>query len=242
MHAEQTETLFNLVTNLAREINMKVNAKKTQLLCIHPFPNEKVTTYVRTNEGNIHSGDSLKILGFNYNTKPNSSYHVELLINKFYSRLWTLHFLKRSGVPRVDMVKAYETIIRPSVEYASVAYHSLIPAYLSDQLEAVQKQAYKMYGFNINYEAMLEDGSVESLWCRREKKMKKFALSSLANPRYGPRWYKEKDEIGRNFRGGVRRKYEEPIYKNKRVRNNPIAYMTRILNEEQLANRPDLQT
>ena len=51
---------------------------------------------------------SLKILGFNSNNRPDASHHVSLVIEKFYARLWTLRFLKRSGMTKDDLLKVYK--------------------------------------------------------------------------------------------------------------------------------------
>ena len=63
-HAEQSETLFKKVQSLAHDINMKVNETKTQLLCIHPFKNDTVSSYIKTQDNVLKSGETLKILGF----------------------------------------------------------------------------------------------------------------------------------------------------------------------------------
>ena len=100
------------------------------------------------------SEDNLKILGVNFDRHPNANFHVRLLMDKFYSRLWSLRFLKKNGMKEKDLVIAFNTIIRPSVEYAAIAYHTLIPNYLAEQLEQVQKHAMKIiYGWNMDYGA-----------------------------------------------------------------------------------------
>ena len=72
---------------MARNINMKVNTAKTQMLCIHPFNSELVSTYITTSEGVLKSGDTLKILGFTFNKKPDTSFHVKQVVNKLYGML-----------------------------------------------------------------------------------------------------------------------------------------------------------
>ena len=131
-HAPKSESLFHRVKEVASSINMRVNAKKTQLLCIHPYSSDQVNSYVRADGDNIVSNDELKILGFYFNHKPNATYHVSLLLQKFYNMLWSLRFLRRSGMRPEDMCRVYCTIIRPVVEYAAVVYHSLIPKYQAE--------------------------------------------------------------------------------------------------------------
>ena len=92
VHADQSELLLEGVQRMADGINMKVNTKKTQLLCIHPFQTDHISTYIRTNDGILKSEDTLKILGFTFDKSPNANYHVKQLINKFYGMLWSIRF------------------------------------------------------------------------------------------------------------------------------------------------------
>ena len=158
------ENIFRGVKSLAQDIGMFVNGKKTQLLCIHANTANEVSSYIRDTENEIISTQNLKLLGFNFNSEPNANHHVTGLINKFYSKLWTLRFLKRSGMSSSNLLGIYSSTIRPSVEYASIIYHSLIPEYLSNKLEQVQKQAIKIIlGHNIDYASLIDGGELETL-------------------------------------------------------------------------------
>ena len=236
-HAEQSEKLFSGVSQLATKINMRVNSSKTQMLCLHPYNHEEVTSYIRTEGANIMSGKSLKILGFNFDRNPSATYHVGLLVNKFYSRLWTLRFLKKSGMSVKYLLVAYKTIILPSVEYASVVYHSLIPNYMSERLESVHRHALRIiHGWDTSITRLIQNGDMETLQTRRENSVKKFALKSELNPRFSERWFVPRARVGLGLRDSTRNKYEEPRYRNERLKNNPVCYMTRILNKEHKAN------
>ena len=123
-------------------------------------------------------------------------------------------------------------MIRPAVEYASVVYNSLIPDYLSDQLESVQKHAMQIiYGWNLNYGKLLEEGKVESLKERRTEAVKKFALKSEKNERFSKKWFKERETLERETRPGSRNKYEERKCNTERAKKKPILQLTKVLNE-----------
>ena len=131
-----------------------------------------------------------------------------------------------------DLLIIYKTIIRPFVEYSSVVYHSLIPNYIAEKLERVQKQAIKIiYGWNVDYDQMIENGTIETLRSRRESTLLKFALKAEASPRFGPVWFKPSHDINRAIRATTRNKYLEPQYRTDRDKNNPISVLTRCLNE-----------
>ena len=93
--------------------------------------------------------NELKLLGFTFNSKPNATHHVNILIEKFHSRLWSLRFLKKSGLDKSRLLEVYNVMIRSAVEYCSVVYHTMIPVYLADKLEAIQRQALRIFfGWN----------------------------------------------------------------------------------------------
>ena len=230
--ANKSESLFNNVKDLAADINMKVNNKKTQLLCIHASKNYEVSSYIRQEPEEMVSSESLKILGFTFHNRPDAVAHVTAVIDNMYGKLWTLRFLKRSGMGTTDLEKVYDTVIRAAAEYASVVYHPLIPKYIAEKLEMVHKQAYKiMYGWNIQYDQMVKDGRVESLESRRVENSLKFATKNSNSERFGKRWFPINEDIGTELRPGVRNKYVEKFCRTERSRNNPIQYMLRQLNE-----------
>ena len=154
---------------------------------MHSSLNNVVNSYIRLNGNDeIESTDSLKLLGFHFNSNPDAVHHVKLLVDKFYSKLWTLRFLKKAGMPKANLMRIYENVLRPSAEYSSVVYNSLIPAYMSDRLESVQKQAIKIiHGWDINYEEMLREGTIQSLKQRRDEATLKFALRASQSARFG---------------------------------------------------------
>ena len=230
--AQKSETLFEKVRQLATSINMRVNCKKTQMLCISASHFNEVNSYIRTEDGDLKSGNNLKILGFQFSSEPNANYHVSNLIDKMYGKLWTLRFLKRSGMSKDKLLEIYKTVLRPSAEYSSVVYDSLIPEYLSEKLEAIQRQAIRIiYGYDVDYGKIVEDGEIETLKKRREDNVLKFALKAEESARFGQAWFRETPPGDREVRQTTRNRYLERQCSTERGRNNPIQVMTRRLNE-----------
>ena len=132
-----------------------------------------------------------------------------------------------------DLKKVYDTVIRPGTEYCSVVYHSLIPQYLSDRLESVQKMATKIiYGHGANYATLVENGTVELLSDRRESAILEFGRRNEGSERF-KRWFPLATVGERDVRRGTHRKYQEAQCKTERMRSNPVQYMIRKLNSEQ---------
>ena len=217
---------------MATEIGMQVNGEKTQMLCIHPCIHNRVNTHIINNNARIKSGENMKILGFTFDSRPNANCHVERLIERFYSRLWTLRFLKRSGLKQDALLAIYNCVLRSAVEYCSAVYHSMIPGILAEKLEKIQRQALKIiYGWDEDIGRIMEVKGIETLEERREKKVLSFALKNEEKERFGKKWFKKSLETHREVREGTRSKYRMPLCRTERMKNNPVTYMTKILNE-----------
>ena len=176
-HAAKSERLFSRIGDRANEIGMQVNNTKTQMLCVHSCRHNIAKCHIETPNGNICSSDELKLLGFPFSSQPNANRHVELLIERFHAKLWTLRFLKRSGLDENRLLGVYNSAIRSTVEYCSVVYHSMIPGYLADELEAIQRRALRIfYGWNIDVRTLMEVKGIEELRTRRESAVLRFAL------------------------------------------------------------------
>ena len=137
--------------------------------CLHrASKTSNVTSYIRTNGGDINPGSKLKILGFHFDQNPNAVAHVtETIINKFYmpSCGHCVSLSAARGMAASDLLNIYyNTVLRSAVEYCSVVYHTLIPKYISDKLERVQVvQAMKIiFGRECSYSCLVENGTIET--------------------------------------------------------------------------------
>ena len=230
----KSERLFGRIGNLAQEIGMQVNNTKTQMLCIHPCVHNDAICHINTADGKISSTDELKLLGFTFNSHPNANRHVELLIERFHSKLWTLRFLKRSGLDEERLLGVYNSAIRSTVEYCSVVYHSMIPGYLAEELESIQRRALRIiYGWDTDVRTLMEVKGIEELKQRRENAVLKFALKNEHVGKFGGKWFRKKEERtqGASTRGANPAKYEIPFCRNERKKSNPVIYMATKLNE-----------
>ena len=147
-------------------------------------------SHINTDEDTrIVSTDTMKILGFVFATRPNVSAHVDYTIKKFNRAIWSLTHLRKAGIQRATLVTVYCTMLRPIIEFCSPVYYPMLTAEQNNKLEYLQKMALKIiFGFNINYETLLEKASIVSLEERRKEAFSKFARSISKNPRYEP-WF-----------------------------------------------------
>ena len=136
------EDFFKKVKDGAAKIGMSVNDKK-QLLCVVASNESKVHSYIQLrNRTRIESQDTLKQLGgFVFSTKLGVGAHIEQTAKKFRKHLWFLRHLKKAMVSQEDLIRIYKTFLLPIVDYASVAYHSLLTKDQSSELEYLQAAA-----------------------------------------------------------------------------------------------------
>ena len=229
-HAVKSEENFERIRKRAGEIGMRVNAAKTQMLCISGNPSFNVQSYIRTGNEEIRSTEELKILGFWFGTRPNVSVHVEKLLKKFRSRLWALRHLKKSGMNTSDLLFVFTTVLRPILDFAAPTYHPLLSVGQSNDIEKLQKKALRVvYGPEIKYEEALAVANITSLQERRETLTMNFAVSTEKNPRYQDGWFPKKPNQAYPIRKP--RPYMETKPSTERMKKNPINYMRKMLND-----------
>ena len=151
----------------------------------------------------------------------------------FKRRLWTLTNLKKNGFNKERLLKVYTTMIRPSPEYLSTVYHSMITKADSDELERIQCQALKaIYGWRLSYRRLLEISGLERLDFCREQAFLAFA-KKLSNSHDFKHWFPRRvyrhhqprpgQELFKVYGGTSERYLKSPLNAMRRALNNEIA-------------------
>ena len=146
--------------------------------------------YLTSTDGSlVKSQETIKILGFNFDTHPNVSAHMKVVQRKFKCRLWSLRHLKKNGFSKPDLVKVYKAMILPVAEYCSAVFHPLITKSDSNELERIQMQALKgIFGWNFSYSDLLLRSGLDRLDVRRERRFISLAEKMVENPRFAE-WF-----------------------------------------------------
>ena len=143
---------------------MIVNEKKTSLMCVSAARSFDARVELNFNGQTVKGRDSLKILGVTLDRDCTFTYHIEEVAKKLRKKTWVLSKLRRKGMKTDDLVQVYKTTIRPSAEYASPAWHSMITACQSESLERQQNQAMKnIYGVGLSARKMREKSGLQQL-------------------------------------------------------------------------------
>ena len=227
-HAARTQNLYQLIVHEAETRGMKVNGSKTRALLISDLKNYVPKAFFLDSEGNqVRSGESMKVLGFEFDSSPGMGAQVSAIRRKFYARKWILNHLGHAGFSQADLLRVYCSVILPIHDYCSCVYNSSLTQNQASALERLQAQALKtIYGYEHSYRSLLERTGLETLQARRDRRTEKFARRSLSSPRFR-NWF-PLQPVQRSTRNPLI--YQEKFAKTKRLYNSPIYHMRRILN------------
>ena len=95
--------------------------------------------------------------------------------------MYFLRQLKRANIPAKDLLIFYLTCIRPVTEYACPVFHNALPAYLSAELEQLQKRAMRIIFPFVPYSDALHQANLETLSGRRQSITNKLFNSITCN-------------------------------------------------------------
>ena len=162
--------------------NMELNGKKTKELRI-TFSNHNFDLGEQLLIANIPINvvRKAKLLGLTISDNLKWNDHIQDICSKASKRLYFLRILQRAGFDVPDLVKMYLCYIRPVLEYACPVWHSCIPEYLCEQVEAVQKRALRIICKNVSYSENMESTGIVSLKDRRESLCRKY-LNRINKP------------------------------------------------------------
>ena len=223
-----TQNAFRSITTNAMTRGMLVNTKKTNLLCISDAMNYTPKTFIEDTDGSvIESGESMKVLGFHFSSRPTVHLHVNQTVKKMRQRCWALRHLARYGMNEKELVQVYKSVILPLADYCAPAYHSMMNDIQDQQMEGAQTGALRaIYGWGRSARTLRQEAGIQTLRARRIELTDKFARKCVANPRFS-HWF-PLSTGRRSARGGDI--YEERFAKCDRLVNSPLYYMRRRLN------------
>ena len=240
--ARYTELVAGKITERADEIGMRVNCKKTQLLMVSPPNGFDNRAFINIQGQRIETANELKLLGFVFGTEPNVSAHVNSIKKKFRARFWSLIHLRRSGFVGDELMKLYNALVRPVIEFCCVIYHPLLTKCQANDIERMQKQVVKLaYGWDYSYQEICAVKSIDTLEERRINYIDNFVRKALNNTRFNSAWFPLRDVDTHNIRD--RKIYSETRTRTTRYYNSPLSYMRRRanhINDAEVANLLDI--
>ena len=100
-----------------------------------------------------------KVLGLTLQSNLKWNIFIEYITSKASKRLHILRVLKQIGVTVAELLSVYKALVRSVLEYCAPVWHTSIPVFLSDEIERVQKRAFRiLYPENQYDEALVLSG------------------------------------------------------------------------------------
>ena len=224
-----TNNLIDCLSGEAAAIDMKVNAKKTQLLCISADNGYRSDTAITTEGTTIQSQEEVKLLGFVLGNTTGVHGQVAAILTKFRRKFWSLIHLRRAGIRGKNLFSLYESLVRPVIEANCVIYHPMLTKSQKAAIEKLQKLVvWLCYGPCHYVEKLIQVGH-DSLDTRRDKAVRKFVAKSMQNERFARKWYKPRQAVQTDLR--CRRPFIETKAKTERYYRSPLLTFQRIAND-----------
>ena len=214
----------------AENINMKINAKKTQLLVISPPNGCKTSASIMAGDTEIKLVDTLKLVGFTFESDPGAGEHVRAVEKKIKWKIWMLYRLRKAGFRGAPLFKLYCCYLRTIVEYRSVVFHAMLTRGQSWDLERLQRLAVRIcFGSDVETDTIMATNQVQTLEERRVRRCDAFLRKAFQHPRFESKWFPPRRGLERDLRR--RRAVKETRATTNRRFNSPLAFLRRRANE-----------
>ena len=209
---------------------MMINEKKTKTIIFNFTHNYQFTTKLSINNKDVEVIDSTRLLGTIIQKDLKWDLNTAEIVRKANARMEILRRVSSFGAPVKDLRDIYVLFVRSLLEQSATVWHSSITQQNSDDLERVQKNAFRIILKNDyqNYTKALIKLDMEKLCDRRERLCLSFAKNCVNNPRTThmfPRNFKSHDMQTRNPE-----KFLVQHALNDRLKDSPIIYMQNLLN------------
>ena len=175
------QTAVKVVEDWSKAQKMQLNADKCKVMVIDYKRQKHHFTPLLVDGKVLETVESARILGVTISCNLKWNNHVNDVIKRANKRLYFFVLLKRARVPADDIINFYCTTIRPVLEYCAQIFHHALPAYLSDDIERVQRRALSIISPELSYHDSSDRHGLASLYDRRMKLCTDLFLS-VSNP------------------------------------------------------------
>ena len=230
-HAKRSQNLVRRIVAEAETCGMKVNADKTQTMCISEVKSYNPSVFFYDRDGTkTKQSNQMKILGVTFSSYPDMAVQAKAVMAGLRARIWSLSHLAHHGLSEEDLFNVYKASIRPVHDYCSVVFSSSLTSTQSNALKRLQAKALKnIYGYEHSYSSLLQRTGITSLKVRRDNRVLKFARKAAENPRYA-HWFprnpnRSSARSGRNFlefRAKTNRLFNSPLFDMRRSLNAAV--------------------
>ena len=167
------------------ENDMVLNIRKCKEILICFWKKKPNFQQLTVNNYPVEHVNSAKLLGVMLSSDLKWNEQCAYIVKKSSRRLYMLRLLKRANEDKKTLITVYRTCIRPILEYCNQIWHFNIPAYLSNDIERIQRRALKIIHPSLSYNEALVVCNMSNLHLRREQLCRTFFKNKVV-PRPSP--------------------------------------------------------
>ena len=209
---------------------MVINGQKTKTISFNKTRKWNFPPEVKfSNSQTIEYVSEVKLVGVILSSDLKWAKNTDYICKKAMRKIWTLRRMKNLGLETEYIFDTYTKEIRSVLELAVPAWHSGLTQKLSEDIERVQKTAFKIIlgDYYFDYDVACTILETEPLKSRREKLCLKFAKKDLKSDKT---MFNKIDNPNKTQQ--TRKKVvHEYKYNSNRFKNSSLPYLARLLNK-----------
>ena len=222
---------LNEINEYAINKQMKINGEKCKIMLLNASRKYDFSPVINVGSEKLEMVEELKLLGVTIQSNLNWQTQTNNMCQKAYTRLWILRRLKPLGASLTELIEVYRTQIRCLLEFAVPVWNAGLTRAQENQIERVQKCALAIIlskNFH-DYEHALNITDLKRLSERRHDLCLKFATKASKHVKFAT-WFCKSEQAGMETRT---KKYplKSVNARTSRYKKSPIAYLTKLLNE-----------
>ena len=228
----QTQDNTNKICAWTSDNKMKLNKKKSKVMCFNFTNNFQFTTRIDMEGENVDVIRETKLLGVMVNDRLSWDSNTLFLVKRANARMRLLHKLVEFSVPLEDLLNIYILYIRSILEQSCQVWHSSLTLENFQDLERVQKNALRIILQDAyqSYSNALNKTGLSTLFERRETLSLKFAKASLKNKDMKSIF--PRNNVSSTIDTRFREPYKVTKSRTERLKTSAVPYMQRLLNSD----------
>ena len=233
----KVQTLLNELTEYTEQHQMKLNHEKTKAILFNNAVKYDFQPNLTLQNGSqVQVVDEIRLLGVQVRADLSWSSNTTAMCQAAYARLWMLRRLKPLGASESELMDVYDKQIRCMVEFCTPVWTPGLTKAEENQIERIQKAAFAIIldSRYTSYDKALAYFKRSTLSSKRTELNLKFAKKCLTSEKY-QHWFclnKPSDQLSKTRSIDTNRLVPVEA-RTKGFLKSPIAYLTRLLNEEQ---------
>jgi hypothetical protein len=154
----ESQVVLDKINSWASANDMRLNPNKCKEMIISFLRAHELPSALSIDGMPLDRVECHNVLGLTLQSNLKWNIFIEHTTSKASKRLHILRVLKRNGVNVgnvAELLTVYKYFVRSVLEYCAPVWHTSIPAFLSDEVEKVQKRAFRILHPENHYDEAL---------------------------------------------------------------------------------------